>query len=720
VDSRANSAGWLHGSGLAPALARPGHNCWRVERAARVAFLIDGENYYRALADAFARAEREIAIVGWDVNTRARLIEGGSAGEWPVELGPMLDALARQRRRLHVWVLEWDFPMLYALDRELLPLVRFGWRTHRRVHFRLDSSHPLGGSQHQKLVIIDDRVAFVGGMDVTHGRWDTREHIPEDPRRVDPWGRRYPPYHDVMVVCDGAAAAALGQLARERWKRAGGRARRVVHTDGDPWPRCVRPDLEHVELAIARTEPPYAKRAPVVEIANAWLDLLGAAKHSIYIENQYLTSAAVGDALAERLASADCPEIVMVLTHTTSGWLEEATMGVLRARLLERLRAADRCDRLRVYYPCAGAGADVKVHAKLIIVDDDILRIGSANLNNRSMGLDSECDVFIEARGRPEVVAGIVALRDQLLGEHLGVEPGAVHAEIARRGSIGAAIEALRGGEHTLVPLDADRESWIDTVIPDGGVLDPERPVGMNDLVAQLASEDVVSLRAPLEWSAIVLAAAAGVGALWYAIPLSQRVDAFAIDAWLAPWRDNLIAPGVASGVVALGGISLAPLSLLVALCGFVFGPWIGFAAAFTGALAGAAAGYAVGSRVRRDTIDRLVGRRAHLLSRQLRLGGLRAVLTARLLSTAPFGAVNLVAGATRFSLRDFLVGTLCAVAPGTAALVVIGHAVGDAVGTYGSRALAGATAIALAMIAALLAIRRQIRVRARDRRGRA
>ena len=114
-----------------------------------------------------------------------------------------------------------------------------------------------------------------------------------------------------------------------------------------------------------------------------------------------------------------------MLTHASSGWLEEATMGVLRARLLERLRAADRCDRLRVYYVCAGSGVDVKIHSKLIIVDDEIVRVGSANLNNRSMGFDTECDVFIEARGRADVSDAIVALRDRLLGEHLGVEPGA-------------------------------------------------------------------------------------------------------------------------------------------------------------------------------------------------------------------------------------------------------------------------------------------------------
>jgi len=699
-----------------PLIAQPGHNCWRVERASRVAFLVDGEEYYRALADSFARAERSIAIVGWDVNSRAWLVHDGDAQGLARELGPMLDALVRRRRRLHVSVLEWDFPMLYALDRELLPLVRFGWRTHRRVHFRLDSSHPFGGSHHQKLVIVDDKVAFAGGMDVTHGRWDTCDHHPDDERRTDPWGRTYVPYHDVQVVCDGAAAAALGELARERWKRAGGRGRKAVRTHGDPWPASVRPDVRDVQVAIARTEPLYDGRPLVAEIANAWLDMIRAAERSIYIENQYLTSAAVGDALAERLASDDCPEIVIVLTHSSSGWLEEATMGVLRARLIERLRAADRCDRLRVYFVCAGPGVDVKIHSKLMIVDDRILRIGSANLNNRSMGFDSECDLFIEARGRPDVSAAIVALRDRLLAEHLGVKPAEVQAAIEHRGSLVAAVESLRGGAHTLVPLEVDRDSWIHTVMPDSALIDPERPVGMNDLLAELAPEDLTSLRGPISGAAVAIAAAALITALWYATPLADQIAALGGDAWFAPWRDSRVAALVAAFAVALGGVSLAPVSLLVAVCGFVFGPWIGFAVAVSGALGGAAAGYAIGARLRRDTVRRWVGPYVDRLSRQLRIGGLQAMFVVRLLTLAPFGAVNAVAGATRFPLRDFLLGTLCAIAPGTLALALLGHGVAQVVRGLGSRPIAAATAIALAMIAAALGIRRQISARSNGR----
>jgi phospholipase D1/2 len=702
-----------------PSIAQPGGNCWRVEPASRIAFLVDGENYYRAVAEAFARAERSIYIVGWDVNSRTRMIERDNPFGLPSELGPMLDALVSRRRRLHARVLEWDFPMLYALDRELLPLVQFGWRTHRRVHIRLDSNHPLGGSQHQKIVAIDDKIAFVGGMDISHGRWDTCDHAPHDPRRIDPWGRRYPPYHDLMLVCDGRAAAALAALARERWARAGGRRRKAVRTAGDPWPASVKPDLEQAELAIARTEPTYADRPAVTENARAWIDMIRSARRSIYIENQYLTSAAVGDALAERLASDDCPEIVIVLTHASSGWLEEATMGVLRARLLERLRAADRCARLRVYFVCAGNGVDVKIHAKGAIIDDEILRIGSANLNNRSMGLDSECDVFIEAQGRSEVKSAIVALRDRLIGEHLAIAPDRIHAEIEKRGSIGAAIEALRGGEHTLVPLDAERDTWIDTVIPDSALLDPEHPVGMRDLIAELAPEDPVAvLRGPLEHAAIVLAGAAGVAAIWYATPLPERIATFGVDAWLTPWRDSPIAPLVASAIVAAGAVAMAPVTLLGALCGFVLGPWIGAAAALLGALGGALAGYAIGASLRRNTVRRWAGRHVDPVVRQLRIGGLGAMLAARLLPAAPFGAVNVVAGATRFALRPFAIGTACTLAPGMFAMAVLGHLAARAIGSYGSSTLAGATAIAFALIAAMLGVRRHLRVRAQGSDG--
>src|SRR5690606_34502287 len=120
--------------------------------------------------------------------------------------------------------------------RELLPTLRFGWNGNGRIHFALDSAHPPGASHHQKLVVIDDQVAFLGGLDLTVHRWDTPEHRDGDPRRVLPDGTPYPPFHDIQVAVEGDAAAAIGELVRARWQRATGERRRAPQVATSPWP----------------------------------------------------------------------------------------------------------------------------------------------------------------------------------------------------------------------------------------------------------------------------------------------------------------------------------------------------------------------------------------------------------------------------------------------------------------------------------------------------
>ena len=155
----------------------------------------------------------------------------------PVELAAFLAALVNKRKDLYVYLLVWDFNMIYAAERELLPALRPRLQAPRRFHFRLDDKHPKGASHHQKAVVIDDRVAFVGGIDLSRWRWDTSEHKPDDPRRIDPNGKPYPPFHDMMVALEGEAAARLGKFARQRWQRAHGwRIAAVEVTDTSPWP----------------------------------------------------------------------------------------------------------------------------------------------------------------------------------------------------------------------------------------------------------------------------------------------------------------------------------------------------------------------------------------------------------------------------------------------------------------------------------------------------
>src|SRR6185369_10592697 len=224
----------------------PGRNCWRSEHASRVAFLVDADAYFDAFAAAVARAERSILVLTWDIDSRTPLWHQEPG--FPDELGAFLNTVVSRRRGLHANVLNWDFAMIYAFERETLPVVKLGWRTHHRLHFRLDGRHPVGACHHQKVVVVDDAIAFAGGLDLCTHRWDTRTHGADEPRRRDAAGRPYGPFHDVQMAVDGAAAAALGDLVRTRWLRATGRRLAAPPPpSADPWPSALRPDVTDVD-----------------------------------------------------------------------------------------------------------------------------------------------------------------------------------------------------------------------------------------------------------------------------------------------------------------------------------------------------------------------------------------------------------------------------------------------------------------------------------------
>ncbi|NIQ95097.1 MAG: hypothetical protein GWO11_05185, partial [Desulfuromonadales bacterium] len=379
----------------------PGRNCWRRCDAERVHFLIDGEAYFSALADVLEKAEKSVYIVGWDIDSRIRLRRGSDDAK--ETLRDILNRIAGEQPDLEIHMLNWDFAMLYALEREPLPLVKLGWQTHSRVHFQMDDRHPVGASHHQKIVVVDDRIAFVGGFDLARCRWDTSEHAPDEPRRCDD-EVAYTPFHDVQMMVEGPVAEALGELARRRWRVATGEELPAPRRrDDDIWPPSRPADLKQTKVAILRTEPAYEGSEAIQEVKEFYLEAIATARHCIYIENQYLTSHAIGAALEERLKEADGPDVVIVLPKNCAGWLEENTMGLLRNRILQRLQQADRSDRLGVYYPSRDDLAEdmINVHSKLLIVDNSLVRIGSSNLNNRSMGFDTECDLAIGAEQEP-------------------------------------------------------------------------------------------------------------------------------------------------------------------------------------------------------------------------------------------------------------------------------------------------------------------------------
>lgn len=471
----------------------PGRNCWRLETADRLAVAVDGADYYAALGDALRQARESVMIVGWDVNADVELWRDGRRRAVPSRLGELLRHRLDERPGLEVRVLAWDLSFVFAFERRLIPLLTSPWNGHPRLDVRFDSEHPAAASHHQKFVVIDDALAFAGGIDLSADRWDTSEHRPEDPRRAKPTGTLFSPLHDLQMAVAGDTAQALGELGRERWLRATGERLEPPRERRPIWPSRLGVGLEGVEVGIARTLPAYGDHEEVREIEQLLLDGIAAARRSIYFESQYLSSSRLAEALAARLAEPAGPDVVAIVPRAAAGWLESTTMDVCRARHLESLRAADDHQRLRVYVPVLGDpdDTDVYVHSKLAIFDDDLLRIGSANLSNRSLGFDTELDLAVEAGGDPRVRRFIAGLRDRLLGEHLGVDPETVAARHAERGSLTAAVESLTeergGGGRTLEVLDGSLPGWLLAAAPPSALLDPCEPLVPDVLRARLA-----------------------------------------------------------------------------------------------------------------------------------------------------------------------------------------------------------------------------------------
>jgi phospholipase D1/2 len=658
-------------------ILQEGNNCWKVAPAARVKLLIDGAAYFAAVAEAFERAQESILILGWDFDSRVRLTPSAENPTAPSQdLRSFLNSLVERRRDLQVHILIWSAPALYTLDREPVPTF------HPRVHFYLDANLPLGASHHSKIVVVDDAIAFAGGLDLSKGRWDTPKHPCEDSRRTDFNGTMLPPHHDVQIAVGGKAAAALGELVRNRWRRATGERIQAPQTVADPWPSSLTPDVSDVDVAIARTEPAYGEDKEIREIEALLKDAIASARHSIYFENQYLSSAAVGHALVSRLSEADGPEVVLVISKNSEGWLEAAIMDVLRARLLKRLREADRHNRLRVYCPFI-AGLDklcMSVHSKLLVVDDRLVRVGSANLANRSMGLDSECDLAFESDGRKDVEERIALFRNSLLAEHLDVPLEKLTAAVTETRSLVAAIDRLRGNKtRTLEPLDGSVPELLDQMIPDSAVIDPEAPIAPEVVVKELIPPEQRRFTSgAMLRGAIILVALFGLAATWRWSPLGEWFGFETIAAWQASLQENHAAPLLVLSAYLLGGLAVFPVTILIAATAFAFGPWTALFYSLLGCVLSAMLIYAIGYRLGRDTVARFTGRRWHRLQRLISKHGVLAVAAIRMIPIAPYSVVNLAAGAVRVPFRDFVLGTLIGMSPGVIAITFLGSQLGE------------------------------------------
>jgi phosphatidylserine/phosphatidylglycerophosphate/cardiolipin synthase-like enzyme len=458
-------------------LLQDGKTCWRTARAHRGALLIDMARYFEAAKAAMQRARHSIHFLNWAFEQGTFLNPGPNCtGDEGDRIGNFLKDLADANHDLDVRILCWNSAMPVAATQRFFPFADRAAFKGTRVKFVLDAKLPVGASHHQKMVVIDDAVAFCGGGDIGPDRWDTTAHADDDPRRERT--RRdhkdFDSRHEVMGVVDGDAAVMLADLFRARWLRATGEVVTPCPRVPAPWPDSVTPDFQDIVIGAARTQGAWRAYPSVREVEALHVASIAAAQRVIYMENQYFTSPLIAEALAARLREADGPEVVLVSTQHSPSYFDQATMDKTRLDFIAHLTAADAHGRLRAYSPVTTLGRTIIVHAKLTIIDDRLLRIGSANINNRSMGFDTECDLCIEAEAGSANGARIGVLRTQLLAHWLGCGSDVVTDAVRAAGSLTGGLEALRMGGYTrLRPIGRGEMTAVSAVVSKYHLGDP-------------------------------------------------------------------------------------------------------------------------------------------------------------------------------------------------------------------------------------------------------
>ncbi len=377
---------------------------------------VDGTSALPAIAAAVRGARSFVHVAGWTVDP-------GFAVERHPSSVTVRELLAEAANRVDVRVLVWagaPVPIMQpsrAKARDLMDRLVRG----TRIHGALDPRNRPMHCHHEKLVIVDGIQAFVGGIDLTALAGDRYDGAPHSLSSTLGW-------HDAAAQIEGPAVADVCSHFAMRWKATTGETLAGTVTPppaGDSRIQVIRTVPEGTYKALPRGD---------FSILGAYMTALRRARRLIYIENQFLWSPEVVAVLREKLQqppSDDFRLCIVLPRHPNNG--NDDTRGQLGM-----LQAADDHHRLLVgtVGPLHRDHPPVYVHAKVAIVDDGWLTIGSANLNEHSLFNDTEVNLVTDdaalARG----------VREQLWSEHLnqdcrGADPLEV-IETAWRASVAA------------------------------------------------------------------------------------------------------------------------------------------------------------------------------------------------------------------------------------------------------------------------------------------
>ncbi|HUB04949.1 MAG TPA: phospholipase D family protein [Solirubrobacteraceae bacterium] len=407
---RAKHAWRLRRRGWSHALAPAGDALWASgdpapREGCSLEVLVDGAEAFPAIADAIESARDYVHVTGWHVAPYFELVRG----ERPGVVGELL---AEAAEKIDVRVLVWagaPVPAFHPTRKEVRDGVATLTRGTRIRCVPDPREHPFH-CHHEKTVLVDGEVAFVGGIDMTDyagDRFDTSDHP----------ARRRLGWHDVGTRLRGPAVADVDDHFAMRWREVTGEQLdrpAIPAAAGASTVQVVRTVAEDMYEAVPTGD---------FRILESYVRAIRGAQRFVYLENQFLWAPEIADLLADKLRSPPCDEfrLVVVLPARANNGHDD-TMGQLgqlvdadddAGRLLAatiRSRTGERDDRLYV-------------HAKVGIVDDRWLTVGSANLNAHSLLNDTEMNVVTDD---PELARGT---RLRLWSEHLEVDPATIGAD---------------------------------------------------------------------------------------------------------------------------------------------------------------------------------------------------------------------------------------------------------------------------------------------------
>lgn len=725
---------------MEPSLFIEGRNCWRSTAATYASVVVDCANYYRDLYDSICKAKHSIFVLGWDIDSRIELLRGEDAAgkPYPAVFFDLIQAKAAENPKLMIYLNRWNYSLLFAQERESFSEFRWRSRSPENVHFCLDSAIPNGGCHHQKVIVIDDEVAYCGGMDIALGRWDFRDHHIVNHERVDPGGGlhshdrvSFGPYHDIQMVVAGPAALSLAELARERWRIAAGYdpvPLRHTHAEGAPasWPESDPPDFRNVPLAVALTVPSLYGAPPVHQAERMYLDLIARAEKFVYIENQFLTFEPVAHALNRRLQERPGLRALLISCDLPHGVMEKKAMWTARARFRDIVESHGVAARVVITTPVSvenGESAPVRIHSKVMIVDDKYLRIGSSNLNTRAMRLDTECDLILE--GRDEATrARIARIRTDLIREHTGHDANHIDYLVESAAPIADFLRFKEGSTQHLVRVND--EPFRDEAF--AGIArhlaDPDKPFIPAELT--LPYHDPATRR---HWRVYLFSALppllmiAGLALMWKYTAVSVYVDPKKLAPILAQLNGSPTATVAVMAVMVVGEFLLFPLVIMNASAAAAFGPALGFAISMVAAMITAALGFGAGRLMGLRLLRLMTGSVVDRVGHYIRRGGILSIAILRTIPVAPYNAVNLGLGISPAGFWHYMAGTFIGIAPGTLVTSVAGHSLAEFwmhpdTGSVALLALAGLCWLVVATIIHFLVRRWQKKYFRRKRRS--